>query len=146
VKEMRSKKIMIVDDDKQFLEELKEILMSSGYYTIAINDSTAVLDAAKTQRPDLILLDLKMDGMNGFQLADSLKRIQATAHIPIIGISGIFRMENDIEDNFFLMDFCHMLHKPFNPLYLIDKIENVLLEDRDQYKRSEEAILEKDIF
>lgn len=127
---MTSKKIMIVDDDKKFLEELKEILILNGYYPIAIHDSTTVLDAAKKQRPDLILLDLKMDGMNGFQLADSLKRMQATAHIPIIGTSGIFRIENNLEENFFLMDFCHMFHKPFNPLELIDKIEKLLLKDK----------------
>lgn len=47
---MTSKKIMIVDDDKIFLEELEEILILSGYYTISIHDSTSVLDAAKRQR------------------------------------------------------------------------------------------------
>jgi CheY-like chemotaxis protein len=136
VREMTGKKIMIVDDDKIFLEELEEILILNGYFTIAIHDSTSALDIAKTQRPDLIILDMKMDGMNGFQLADSLKRIQATAHIPIIGTSAIFRIENNLEDNFFLMDFCYMLHKPINPLELIDKIEKVLLEDKINTKQS----------
>lgn len=130
---MANKKIMIVDDDKEFLEELNEILILNGFYTITVRDGTVALDAAKTQRPDLILLDLKLDGMNGFQVADSLKRIQATAHIPIIGISGIpFKIKNNLEDNFFLMDFCIMIHKPFNPLELIDKIEEILLENKDQ--------------
>lgn len=133
---MTGKKIMIVDDDKIFLDELEEILILNGYYTIAIHDSTSVLDAAKTQMPDLIILDLVMDGMNGFQLADSLKRMQATAHIPIIGTSAIFTIENNFEDNFFLMDFCYMFHKPINPLELIDKIEKILLEDKVAIKQS----------
>ncbi|MGA1870509.1 MAG: response regulator [bacterium] len=141
---LKDKKVMIVDDDTEFLEELKEILVSNGYYTIAINDSTTVLDAVKTQRPDLILLDLKMNGMNGFELADSLKRMGATALIPIIGISGIIRMENYFEHNYFLKDFCHMFDKPFNPLELIDKIEEILCEERTSYKKNEET-LKRDI-
>lgn len=141
---MTSKKIMIVDDDREFLEELQEMLISKGYYTIAINDNTTVLDMAKKETPDLILLDLKMDGMNGFQLADTLKRMKQTAHIPIIGISAIFRIENNFEDNFFLMDFCHILRKPLDPVILIDKIEKVLLEDKNQYK-IKEKILEDNI-
>jgi DNA-binding response OmpR family regulator len=133
---MANKKIMIVDDDKDFLEELNEVLILNGFYTIMVRDGTAALDAAKMQRPDLILLDLKLDGMNGFQVADSLKRIQATAHIPIIGITGIlFKIKNNLEDNFFLMDFCNMFHKPFNPLELIDKIEEILLENKDQSQK-----------
>lgn len=47
---------MIVDDDREFLEELQEMLISKGYYTIAINDNTTVLDMAKKETPDLILL------------------------------------------------------------------------------------------
>ncbi|MGA1864279.1 MAG: two-component system response regulator [bacterium] len=133
---MTGKKIMIVDDDKIFLDELEEILVLNGYHTIAIHDSTSVLDAVKTQTPDLIILDIKMDGMNGFQLADSLKRMQATAHIPIIGTSAIFTIENNFEDNFFLMDFCYIFHKPINPLEFIDKIEEVLLEDKVDIKQS----------
>ena len=137
---MESKKIMIVDDDKGFLEGLKDILILNGFHTITVSDGTAALDVAKTQRPDLILLDIKLNGMNGFQIADSLKRIQSTAHIPIIGISGIFEIENNLEDNFFLMDFCSIFHKPFNPLKLIDKIQEVLLEDKDQYKIKEKTL------
>lgn len=137
---MAAKKIMIVDDDKEFLEGLKDILILYGFHTITVSDGTAALDAAKMQSPDLILLDLKLGEMNGFQVADSLKRIQSTAHIPIIGISGFFEIENNLEDNFFLMDFCSIFHKPFNPLKLIDKIEEVLLEVKDQYKNKEKTL------
>jgi DNA-binding response OmpR family regulator len=130
---MENKKIMIVDNDKEFLEELNEILILHGFYTIKVRDGTGALNAAKTQRPDLILLNLKLDGMNGFQIADRLKRIQATAHIPIIGISGIlFKIKNSLDYNFFLMDFCSMFHKPFNPFELIDKIDEILLKNSDQ--------------
>jgi CheY-like chemotaxis protein len=137
-------KIMIVDDNDNFLEGLKDILISDGYDTITINDSTTVLDVAKMLKPDLIILDLKMIGMNGFEVADRLKRSPATTHIPIIGVSGIFEVENDFEDNFFLMDFCCIFHKPFNPSELIDKIEEVLVEDKSRWKGKEES-LEDDI-
>jgi len=136
---MANKKIMIVDDNDDFLEGLKDILESDGYDTITINDSTTVLDAAKMLKPDLIILDLKMTGMNGFEVADRLKRSSATTHIPIIGVSGIFEVKNDFEDNFFLMDFCCIFHKPFNLSELIDKIEEFCVEDKRQWKGKEET-------
>ena len=66
---------------------------------------------------------------NGFEVADNLKRIGPTALIPIIGISGIFEIENTFRDTIFLKDFCHMFNKPFNPFELIDKIEKTFLKN-----------------
>lgn len=54
------KKIMVIDDDKEFLEGLQETLELSGYDLTVVNDSTKVLDITNKTRPDIILLDLKM--------------------------------------------------------------------------------------
>ena len=66
---------MIVDDDKEFLEKLQEILAVSGYITIGIIDSTIALQAVHTIKPDVILLDIKMKGIYRFQLAESLRLV-----------------------------------------------------------------------
>ncbi|MGA1841023.1 MAG: two-component system response regulator [bacterium] len=115
---MDGKKLMIVDDDKDFLEELRETLFLEGYYSIVINDSTTVLELASTSKPDVILLDLNMDGMSGFRIAQSLKKCPLTSEIPIIAMTGVFTGKN----HFSLMDLCGIkicLEKPFNPQDLI---------------------------
>lgn len=122
---MAAKKVMIVDDDKDFLEEMQEALFANGYEAIAINDSTTVSNVAYREKPDIILLDLKMDKLNGFQIARRLKGLAATAHIPIIAMTGVFNSEN----NYSFMGTCGIkicLEKPLNPIDVIAKIEEVL--------------------
>ena len=124
---MGKKKILIIDDDEDLLEELQETLNISGYKTIAIKDSTCAFDTAYKFRPDLILLDLKMNDMNGFQVATSLKRFPSTTHIPIIAMTGFFNKKH----HFKLMDLCGMnmcLEKPFNPPDLIVLIKEIFKE------------------
>ena len=122
---MTGKKIMIVDDDKEFLEELEETLILSGYATVAVNDSTTALNTACRAKPDLILLDLKMDRMSGFQVAQSLKKFPETTTIPIMAMTGYFtREEYSSLTEMYGMKACIM--KPFNPLDVIAKIESLL--------------------
>lgn len=133
---MAGKKIMIIDDDKEFLEELQETLSLSGYYTIAINDSTTAVDTAYSMKPDIILLDLKMDGMSGFQVAEGLKKFPSTSQIPIIAMTGVFNKKN----HFSLMDLCGMqmcLEKPFNPLDAIILIEEVFREQKKMRRNNQ---------
>lgn len=116
---------MIVDDDKDLLDELQETLSMKGYATLAINDSTSAVDAAFSSRPDVILLDMKMDGMSGFQVAQSLRRLPSTALIPIIAMTGVCTRENHLSAmGLWGMDVC--LEKPFNPHDLILSIQRVL--------------------
>lgn len=126
---MVSKKILIVDDDKEFLEELHDMLDSSGYDTVAVNDSSAASEVACLQKPDVILLDLKMGGMDGFQVTDKLKQSPETENIPIIAMTGYLTKGQ----HFSLaamsgMEYC--LIKPFNPLDVICRIEEALSKAR----------------
>jgi CheY-like chemotaxis protein len=119
---MAVKKILIVDDDREFAEELKELLFLSGYEAVVINDSKEAFDAAFTLKPDIILLDIKMDGMDGFQVLEKLKQFPETARIPVIAMTGYFTKEEHVR----LISVCGMdvcLKKPFNALDLIARIE-----------------------
>jgi DNA-binding response OmpR family regulator len=119
-----NKKIMIVDDDKEFLDELRETLSLSGYDLIAVNDPTLVLEMVRSEKPDVLLLDLKMQKMSGFQVADELKYLSESAHMPIIAISAFIK--NDYAPMLNICGIrCH-LNKPFRPLDVIAKIEEVL--------------------
>jgi len=121
---MFNQKVLIVDDDKKFLEDLEEILKFSGYDTIAAEDPYSVLAIASKEKPQAILLDLKMPGKSGFQLAHELKSTPDLQHIPIIAMTKFFK------DGYkSLLDICGIkkcLKKPFNPLDVITEIEAVL--------------------
>ncbi len=120
------RKIMIVDDDKEFLEELRETLSLSGYEVLPVEDSTEVLGLVSSLKPDLILLDLKRPQKSGFQVADELRHFSEVSHIPVIAMSAYLK-----DDYVALLDICGIktcLKKPFHPLDVIAKIEDAFAE------------------
>ena len=122
---MTADKILIVDDNKVFVEELKESLFMFGYDASGISDSAGASSLARRIRPDVILLDLKMAGSNGFQVAEDLKLHKETSNIPIIVMSGYFPIENRSA----LLDMSLMdrrIKKPFSISDLLTEIESVL--------------------
>jgi len=122
---MSSKRIVIVDDNKEFAEELRELLYLCGYYVKVVTNSLDAFKTARKLKPNLILLDLKMNGMNGFQVAEQLKQSKETFDIPIVAMSGYFPIEKES----ILLDMANMdsrLKKPFSILDLIDCIEGIL--------------------
>ena len=119
---MRKKKVMVVDDDHEFLNEIKEVLTSSGYEVVVVNNSLLVFDTVVKVRPDVILLDLNMPNKSGFEIASELKYSLLTKQIPIIAISGYLKDEHYIS----LMEICgikNRIEKPITPLDIIAKIE-----------------------
>jgi DNA-binding response OmpR family regulator len=133
---MEKLRVMIVDDDDVFLDELYEVLSLSGYDTFSFREGGAALKWALQARPDLILLDIKMDGIDGFQLSKELKRHAETAGIPVISMTGHFMEEHHLS----MMRACGMetcLKKPFNALNLLKRIAMVLdLKGRGKVKGS----------
>lgn len=125
---MAKKKILVVDDNKEFLEEIKETLSLSGYEVVAINDAATAFEIACAAKPDVVLLDLKMPGKTGFKVADEITHSVELKHIPIVAMTGHF---TDIEYSL-LINLCGIkkcLLKPFNPLDVITQIEKLLRED-----------------
>ena len=88
-------KILIVDDSVTQLHILKSIVEDEGHEVFIAGDWDHVLDAVKSQHPDLILLDIIMPGMNGFQVKRKLHNIDETRKIPIIFVS-VKSQESDI--------------------------------------------------
>ena len=88
-------KILIVDDSLAHLRSLKSIVEHDGHEVLTAEDWEQGLDAAKSQHPDLILLDIIMPGMNGFQVNRILHNTAGTRKIPIIFVS-IKDQESDI--------------------------------------------------
>jgi len=119
------KKIIIVDDDVEFLEELKEMLTLNGYNVTAVSNGITVIDEVRNVKPDVVLLDLKMEGVSGFWVADELKIFPETKHIPIIAMTGFYKNKELSR----IINFCGIrkcLRKPFAPLDVVKEIETAL--------------------
>ena len=87
-------RIMIVDDTPQNLRLLENMLSSRGYKVYALPNGEMALNAVKKNPPDLILLDINMPGMNGYEVCRRLKENPASANIPVIFLSAM----HDIAD------------------------------------------------
>ncbi|MBT3182643.1 MAG: response regulator [Deltaproteobacteria bacterium] len=119
------KKILLIDDDKLFLDELSELLGSGGYDVTALSVSKEAVAVVVEYEPDLILLDLKMEELNGFQIAIELNANDDTRSIPIIGMTGYFTGVGDqrVVKGSGIKD---CLIKPLNPDEVLKTIRSVL--------------------
>ena len=92
-----NKEILIVDDKIENIELLNSFLKKEGYkLRNATNGKTALL-SVKAQQPDLIILDINMPNMNGFEVCKALKADKSTAHIPVMFISALNDLQSKIE-------------------------------------------------
>lgn len=125
---MKKNTIMIVDDNKEFLEEMKEMLKLAGYDSLAVDNSEMALEVARRTKPKVILLDLKMPKKNGFQLANELRRLPGLDKTSIIAMSAFYSDKYKI-----LLDMSNIkkcLTKPFRPLDVISEIEGALVKHK----------------
>lgn len=84
------KKILVIDNDPEFVEALVSVLEANGYATISTTDGDTGLAKAKEEKPDLILLDVMMRHVSeGLDIAVHLRDDGATAAIPVVLITGI---------------------------------------------------------
>jgi CheY-like chemotaxis protein len=118
------KKILIVDDSNTNIVLLEAILNSRGYNTTTaynVDEACAILDK---DRPSLILLDLLMPRISGYQFLDQLKKNNDTRNIPVIIVSAVTDAPN-IQKTFDLgaIDY---IEKPVDIKTLVSKVENTL--------------------
>ena len=78
------KKILVVDDDPDIQLRLQTVLERAGYQVILSDDGNTGLEAAYLRKPDLIVLDLMLPGMNGYEVCKILKTEEKCKHIPVI--------------------------------------------------------------
>jgi two-component system, cell cycle response regulator DivK len=81
--------LLLVDDDEMSREMIRTRLTRLGYVVITAIDAKQGILTARQESPNLILMDLCMPGMDGFEAAKQLKANNATAHIPIVAVSGL---------------------------------------------------------
>lgn len=119
------KKILIADDEDDVKVVVQLFLESRGYDILTAYDGLDALDKAKTERPDLILLDLMMPVVDGFEVCKKLKAQPETASIPVVMISASTQEESRQKGlDAGAVDF---MVKPFQPEAL-DKLLHKILD------------------
>ncbi|MCH7732157.1 MAG: response regulator [Candidatus Marinimicrobia bacterium] len=121
---MTKKKILIVDDEKFFIEPIKRFLDKNDFETITANDGFSGIISARKEMPDLIILDLMLPKINGFQVCRLLKFDDKYKHIPIIIVSA---KDTDKDKELGKISGSDMyITKPINPKTLVDNINAIL--------------------
>jgi DNA-binding response OmpR family regulator len=112
------KHIFVVDDDVYLAEMVKQTLLSEGFIVTVFNESKDVLEGIEKKQPDLILLDIKMPGLDGNAL---LKQIRLKYNIPIIMLTGVNTADSMASSIKIGAD--DYVVKPFHPQELISRIK-----------------------
>ena len=86
--------ILIVEDDALNMRLFQDLLAARGYHTIACRDGARALSLAIAHRPDLVIMDIQLNGTSGIDLTQSLKADERTARIPVLAVTA-FAMRND---------------------------------------------------
>jgi CheY-like chemotaxis protein len=120
-------KIMIVDDDLELLEEMKEMLVFGKYQVEVVGNSAIAYEKACELQPDLIITDLKMRPKSGFQLAYELHQSLKTKFIPIIALTGFFD-EKEHASMLKMYSIKHTISKSSNAVDFLAKVKSVLKE------------------
>jgi two-component system alkaline phosphatase synthesis response regulator PhoP len=123
VKQMENKKILVVDDEEHMLRFMEYNLKSQGYEVELAHNGLEALERAAKSPPDLILLDIKMPVMNGYEACLQLKRNPATSRIPVIIVSVMADGEEALA-----LNVKSYMSKPFDSEKLLEEVKRVLSE------------------
>ncbi|WP_207683009.1 ATP-binding response regulator [Desulfonema magnum] len=146
--------ILIVDDTVAILHLLSDILKGQGYKVRSVTNGAMAIKAAGASPPDIILLDIRMPEMNGYDVCNQLKADERTHKIPIIFLSALDEMSDKVKA--FSMGGVDYITKPFQPEEVLARVQthltlrnlqkcleekNILLQQEViERKRAEEAL------
>lgn len=117
-------RILVVDDDPEIVNLFAYALRRAGYQVEGVLDSQAALERARQAPPDLILLDVMMPGIDGYEVARQLRAEAATSSTPIVMLTARALIADQVEGlqagaNSYLV-------KPVTPSVLVNKVREIL--------------------
>jgi len=132
----QKKKILIVDDERDIVKALMIRLQGAGYDVVTAFDGAQSVFMAHKEKPDLIILDIRMPAGNGFSVAQKLKNSIQTFTIPVIFLTG--SPERDAEEKAMALGARFYIKKPYDPEELLDAIRRALEENSERPLNLEE--------
>lgn len=133
IKSVPKNNILVVDDNPKNVQYISMILTNNGYNVAIANNGEKALRYVEKRKPDLILLDIMMPELSGFEVCETLKRNSSTQEIPIIFLTA----KTDVDDivKAFEVGGVDYITKPFNPKEIIVRIKTHI-----ELKKSKETI------
>jgi len=119
-----AKKLLLADDSITIQKVVELVLSEEDFQIKAVNNGTEALNQVEVFKPDIVLADIEMPEINGYQLCERIKKSAGTAHIPVILLAGAFEpLDEELAKNVGADDF---IIKPFESQELISKINAVI--------------------
>jgi diguanylate cyclase (GGDEF)-like protein len=112
--------ILIVDDVEDNLEILGDLLTFEGYNVVTARSGASALKQIQESRPDLILLDILMPGMDGYEVCEKLKTDESTRDIPIVFVSSLTDIESKVKG--FKVGGIDFINKPFQHAEILVRV------------------------
>ncbi|MBM3150772.1 MAG: response regulator [Chloroflexi bacterium] len=136
--------ILIIDDEASAQKSIESLLLDQGYRLVFASNGTEGLDLARQLQPDLVLLDVMMPGMDGYEVCDRLRADPALAEAPIIMISALDDRESRLRGIEAGVD--DFISKPFDRTEMRVRVRTILRLNRYRKLRDEHARIEKAYF
>ena len=137
-------KILLIDDNLENLQLLASLLEIKGYTIRRTTSGRMALKYAQLQLPDLILLDINMPNMNGFEVCQQLKSLTATSEIPVVFVSAMDRTQDKVKA--FEIGAADYITKPFREEEVLMRVRNQLtIQNQKRQLLQKNQDLEKEI-
>ncbi len=116
---------MVVDDEPEITDIVATFLTESGYQVVIENDPSKAIDQIRTNKPDVVLLDIMMPGMDGYDVCRELKKDPKLAHTPVIFLTGKDRTDDNGRS--FKVGGDMFIKKPFSCERLLEIVNIVVM-------------------
>ena len=121
---MAAKKVLVVDDEVHIIHVVAIKLRNNGFEVISAANGAEALEAARREKPDIIVTDFQMPVMTGLELVRELRQNEQTKDIPVIMLTArAFAIDQERQQN---LQISKYLSKPFSPKDLLRNIEDIL--------------------
>jgi len=117
-------KILIAEDERDILDLISFTLQHGGYQVIPTSNGTQALERTRSELPNLVLLDIRMPGMSGYEVCKQIKSNKLTSHIPVVFLSAKGQ-ESEIKTGYETGAIDYIL-KPFAPEQLLIRLNQIL--------------------
>ena len=129
---MYCRSVLVVDDDDRLQRMLTFFFVKNNFTVMRAKDGFDAIKILETLRPDIILLDLAMPGMDGFELCRRIKEDAVFGEIPIIAISAL--SASDHRERILSLGVSDYFEKPFVPSELMDRVTKLLDIKKDVFR------------
>ena len=119
-----SKQVLVCDDEPYIVESVSYVARKAGFQVLTAEDGDTALAVARSERPDLVFLDIMMPGLSGDEVCRRLKADPATKHMYVVILTA--RGQEEDERRAMAMGANEFMTKPFSPRRLKDKMLRVL--------------------